>query len=184
MNKRRIRTVDTPLYDGFKRIFESSFPVSERRTYGSLERLIETEERFHCEVVSFDSRTDVPDDRFSCDAIICYWTFEEFLYVEYLAIDDRLRGGGHGTAIMRLLTVHARTVVLEVEPPADSLTRRRVGFYERLGFVLCPDSYVQPSYGVVPGIEMRIMVYGLEAMPGSVQQAITILKRRVYGCDS
>lgn len=37
-------------------------------------------------------------------------------------------------------------VVLEIEPPVDGLTRRRLGFYERNGFCANPYDYIHPSY--------------------------------------
>ena len=38
------------------------------------------------------------------------------------------------------------TVILEIEPPADTLSRRRKRFYERLGLRENPYLHVQPPY--------------------------------------
>ena len=49
---------------------------------------------------------------------------------------------------------------IEVEPPEDELTRRRIGFYERNGFVLNDYDYVQPSLGEGKDpVPLRIMTW-------------------------
>ena len=37
-------------------------------------------------------------------------------------------------------------IVLEAEEPTDDITRRRIGFYQRQGFVLQDVPYQQPPY--------------------------------------
>ena len=115
---------------------------------------------------------------------LCEGVERRFAYVEYLAVREERRGGGIGTRVMRefLGSMADVPVVLEVELPVCQLTRRRVGFYEKLGLRLMPDFYVQPSYGVVPGLEMKLMVYAPCGMGGMTMGDMAgVLHKEVYG---
>ena len=37
-------------------------------------------------------------------------------------------------------------LILEIDPPADEISIRRKGFYERCGFVVNPYSHIHPAY--------------------------------------
>ena len=181
MNLCRITDTDDAGYEPLMRLFMDSFPECERRPRGWFDRLVREEPRFHCMVCGMG------------DAMLCYWDLacevdgvrrRPFVYVEYLAVREELRGGGMGSEVMRewLNGVGDVPVVLEVEPPVCALTRRRVRFYENLGFRLMPDYYVQPSYGVVPGLEMKLMVRaagGQADVP--IGEVIEVLHADVYG---
>lgn len=161
MKTERITSVESPLLRGFMSIFESSFPESERRRKESLLDIVENEPRFHCEVsnITDESDSDALDDK-HVEGILCYWAFSDFSYIEYLAIADSLRGKGGGSQIIKsFLSKSTVPVILEVEPPTDDITKRRIAFYERLGFRLLSAKYIQPSYGVVPGPELKLMLF-------------------------
>ena len=54
--------------------------------------------------------------------------------------------------------VGGRPVILEAEPPElNETARRRVAFYERLGFNLNPHEYYQPPYKPV-GRPVRLVI--------------------------
>ncbi len=162
----RITSCDDASFPKLIEVFEASFPENERRPLHWFKELVEAEPRFHCMAYS--------------DALLCYWHFGSFVYVEYLATNPSRRNGGMGTRLMQeFLASVGVPVVLEVEPPESELTKRRVGFYERLGFRLLPDDYVQPSYGVVPGLPLRLMIQGEQNIPTS--EIISTIHREVYG---
>lgn len=79
---------------------------------------------------------------------ISFWRINDFVYVEHLAVAPQQRGKGVGRDMMlRMLRSTRRPCVLEVEPPVDSLTRRRIRFYESLGLTPRPKiNYTQPPY--------------------------------------
>ena len=92
-----------------------------------------------------------------------------------------MRNHGCGTQVLKAwLEAKGKPVVLEVELPADDLTRRRVGFYERNGFVLHKDfDYLQPPYK--PGddeLPLKLMPHGECGLP--LDTGATIIKREVY----
>lgn len=176
----RVLSVTDGAYSALMEVFVEAFPESERRPREWFDELVEREKRFHCMVYG------------NADAMLCYWELEglvdgvkhPFVYVEYLAVRRELRGKGIGREVMSdfLHSVGDVPVVLEVEPPVCGLTRERVRFYERLGFRLLSDFYMQPSYGVVPGVELKLMVRvaGWHAdVP--IGEMIEVLHADVYG---
>lgn len=176
-----------------ERLFLASFPENERRPLAWFRELAANEPRMHLVAYDADARpvsahdgeqhpgdASITDER----AMLCYWHFDTFIYVEYLAVDPTLRGGGIGRRIMeRLVSDSMLPVILEVEPPTDQLTTRRVAFYQRLGFQLLPDPYVQPSYGVMPGMPLRLMLHSLNVPvpPPPVAEMVKLIHRHVYG---
>lgn len=154
-----------------EKLFMEAFPENERRPMEWFRQLLTDEPAMH--LVTYDEK-----------AMLCYWHFSTFIYVEYLAVDALLRGQGTGRRIMEKLIEEADVpVILEVEPPVDDLTWRRIGFYTRLGFCLLPDGYVQPSYGVVPGAELRLMLCKKDETKEilSVAEMTKTIHERVYG---
>lgn len=152
MEFHRITKKDDALYEAMMELFVASFPMCERRPRDWFDLLLVEEPRFHCVVYG------------ECDAMLCYWVLEcasgSFAYVEYLAVRQELRCKGIGTKVMAefMSLMKNVPVLLEVELPVCHQTKKRVAFYERLGLTLMPDYYMQPSYGVVPGLEMKLMV--------------------------
>ena len=182
MDLYRITAADDARYELLMHLFMDSFPECERRPRMWFDRLVEEEPRFHCLTLG------------DGDAMLCYWDLmclcdgveRGFVYVEYLAVREELRGRGIGTEVMRtfLESMGDVPVVLEVEPPVCRLTRSRVRFYERLGLRLMTDYYVQPSYGVVPGLEMRLMVSAPCGLGGlAVGDMARTLHSEVYGVN-
>lgn len=161
-----------------------SFPLSERRPLASIYHLLREEERFYFVVVSAHCGSASEPE---VVGILVYWDFSAFLYVEYLATRSDLRGRSLGRRIMEhLFAATASSVVLEAEPAEDDLSGRRIRFYERMGFVVQPDEYVQPSYGVVPGIPLKILrrdtaVSRSDRTMIPTRDVIRILHREVYG---
>lgn len=157
-----------------EKVFMEAFPENERRPMEWLRRLLKEEPAMH--LCTYDDK-----------AMLCYWQFATFVYVEYLAVDKSLRGQGMGGRIIRQLAESVDVpVVLEVEPPVDELTKRRVAFYQRHGFQLLTYPYEQPSYGVVPGMPLRLMLCVRDEkmhVPSAEEMSATI-HERVYGVKS
>lgn len=71
------------------------------------------------------------------------WNFEDFVYVEHLAVAKEAQGKSYGTKIMKdLMDSTNKQIVLEVEDPnhlseSERINgRRRIKFYNRLGFFM------------------------------------------------
>ena len=117
---------------------------------------------------------------------LAVWEFESFIYIEHFAVDPALRNSGTGSAMLQeLVKQYQKPICLEVELPEDELTRRRIGFYERNGFVFNEYPYIQPpiSKGKSP-VPLRIMTYRSEITRDEFQKMKEILYRRVYKCEA
>ncbi len=78
-------------------------------------------------------------------AVFAAWEIEDFLYIEHFAVKEEYRNGGYGGKLLdAFLAEKGKPTVLEVEEPEDELTRRRIGFYERHGFMFNGYPYLQP----------------------------------------
>ena len=117
---------------------------------------------------------------------LAVWEFESFIYIEHFAVDPALRNSGTGSAMLQeLVKQYQKPICLELELPEDELTRRRIGFYERNGFVFNEYPYIQPpiSKGKSP-VPLRIMTYRSEITRQEFQKMKEILYRRVYKCEA
>ena len=109
---------------------------------------------------------------------LAVWEFEHF------AVDPALRNSGTGSAMLQeLVKQYQKPICLEVELPEDELTRRRIGFYERNGFVFNEYPYIQPpiSKGKSP-VPLRIMTYGSAITQDTFEEMKRVLYQRVYKC--
>ena len=158
-----------------RRLYETTFPVDERRDFVELLRLFRERHAFDMKVVYAD---DNPV------GFITVWSWVKWRYIEHFAVDSSCRGQGVGAEILRrLLQEDSRPVVLEVEPPVDEWSRRRIGFYSRLGFVLHESfAYVQPAYGVGRNpVSMCLMTWGADKTV-DLNSVVRLLHQEVYGC--
>ena len=162
----RINETDFPeIY----RIMQASFPDDEYRPYEEQIALFqEPEYRIYYMPAGF----------------LAVWEFESFIYIEHFAVDPALRNSGTGSAMLQeLVKQYQKPICLEVELPEDELTRRRIGFYERNGFVFNEYPYIQPpiSKGKSP-VPLRIMTYGCAITREKFEEMKEVLYRRVYKC--
>ncbi|WP_339244979.1 GNAT family N-acetyltransferase [Paenibacillus sp. FSL F4-0243] len=123
-------------FDEIFAIMEASFPTSEIRTYEGQQELLDVS---HYRLITEGNAEG------KIIAFIACWEFPGFRFVEHIAVDPSIRGGGIGKKLMEeYIRQSGKPVLLEVEPPLGEMEQRRIGFYERLGFHLNPYAYVQP----------------------------------------
>ena len=121
-------------------IMEESFPADERRAFEGQQRLFEAPEYVMIGLKDAEKEEFV--------GFIAGWDLGDFVYLEHLAVTASRRNAGLGQKLLHLFTGRFdKPFFVEVEPPEDELTRRRIGFYERNGFVLNDYDYVQPPLG-------------------------------------
>jgi ribosomal protein S18 acetylase RimI-like enzyme len=150
-------------------IMESSFPASECRTFEAQKALLKHP--------SYRIITE-KNEQGKAVAFLAGWEFAHFRFVEHIAVDSCIRGGGLGKKLMSsFISQSDKPVVLEVEPPGDEWTRRRIGFYERLGFHLNHFDYVQPPLREGQAdLRLQIMSY-----PGALaEQDFAPFKKILY----
>lgn len=116
-------------------VYENSFPYCERWNAADYDRAF-------------------ADPHFTADGIwrgdefvglIFHWNAGDFDYVEHLAISPKLRGQDMGSKALAAFS-EGRRVILEIDPPVDEISIRRLHFYQRLGFVENPQEYIHPSF--------------------------------------
>ena len=75
-----------------------------------------------------------------------------------------------------------KPIILEVEVPLDEMSKRRIGFYERLGFILRNDIfYFQPPYEEgMNGLELKLMHTG-NLEKSLLEKYSEEIKKVVYG---
>ncbi len=156
-------------------LYENAFPEVERRPTSIWLDMRNKESDFRIDGIYLGER---------CTGFIAYWLFGGFAYVEHFAVDGSCRGQGTGSQTLALLRgrVGQKPVVLEVELPKNDTARRRIAFYERNGYTLLPDAYVQPPYR--PGGEslpMKLMCSDDAFGRNCGKEIAATLHRRVYG---
>lgn len=123
-------------FDNVWALMQSSFPPHELR---SRKAQIELNDRD-------DFCPDIISNNGQFAGIIFYWLYREQCFIEHLATLPSLRGQGIGAAAVNELTSRHSLTVLEIDPVVDDISRRRKGFYERIGFVENPYKYRHPGY--------------------------------------
>lgn len=126
----------------FDRVFsllEQSFPTDEYRGYTGQRSLL-SEPAYTIYVCPDESDADIR-------GFVTVWQFDDFAFVEHLAVDPSCRGLGLGSVILHeLADLLACQIVLEVEPPDTEIAARRIEFYRRNGFYTNDYPYIQPAY--------------------------------------
>ncbi len=162
-------------FDAVYSLMSKSFPKDEYRTYSGQKALLKKSE-YKIYGVKADSG--------ELQAFAAVWAVGEMAFLEHLAVDPSLRGHGMGADILcDLVHLLGKTIFLEVEPPADELTERRIGFYRRNGFFLNEYPYVQPplSHGKQP-VPLLIMTYGKAVSKREFENIKESLYARIYQC--
>ncbi|MBP6429766.1 MAG: GNAT family N-acetyltransferase [Bacteroidales bacterium] len=161
-------------------LYMSSFPEDERRDFDINFELIETKD-FDFFVI-IDS---LPEPK--PIGIISIWYFEDYIYIEHFAIDENERFKGKGKEIIKTLIDSVKMpIIIEVEPPIDEITKKRVEFYEGLDFELLDYFYLQPPYSKAKNpIELKLMVYDKKLLDNKpLEEIITEIYEFVYGVGS
>ena len=106
-------------------LYEKSFPYNERWNAEGYDRAFGDP--------NFEADGIWRGDEFI--GILFHWGADGYRYVEHLAVSPALRGQNMGSAALSAFCRKVGRVILEIDPPADDISIRRLHFYERLGFV-------------------------------------------------
>jgi len=169
----RIHSADDPLFPPFWELYERAFPSDERRGFQAQCSLFPRREY----------RLFAIHDQGSFVGFLSLWSLQERDFIEHFAIIPSLQGKGYGSRIIKdQILRSARPIVIEVEPPEDDAKKRRIAFYERLGFILCPEEYIQPPYSSdKKPVRMRLMSHPDKLGPRAFPKARAVLHLQVYG---
>lgn len=168
----RITDSNSPAYRFTEELLTATFPRDEYRDLCEQRKNADTNRCFHLMLAS-EGNENI--------GFISYWDLVDFCYIEHFATLPAMRGKGYGKAILEQLKQEHNNIVLEVECPTDSITHRRINFYNRTGFALCKIPYTQPSYrkdgNTVP---MHLMFSGCEGEMSDYKKAKRAIYETVY----
>lgn len=148
----KITPTESKLWEQVWRLYTESFPEWERRRISSHSRATE-DVGFH---------TYIALENGNLLGLLFYWEYDKTIYLEHIAVNPAMRGKSIGSNIIRELIdkYPGYSLLLEVDPPIDEISQRRVKFYERLGFVMNDYPYMHPSYSTNgKAHELRIMSF-------------------------
>ena len=169
----RITTPNSESYLFAEQLITTSFPQDEYRPLDEQRHITAGEPRFHLMQASDEGRPI---------GIISFWELDGICYVEHFATLEQERSKGYGCEIMRQLQAIKQQIVLEVEEPTDELTRRRINFYERQGFTLCPTPYTQPPYRKGGNsVPMLLMFHGSLPTNDIFEKTRKEIYKNIYG---
>lgn len=142
----RITSMDDPLFASFRELYYAAFPEYQRRKSPD-KAMVFRQTAYRLDAWSADSEFA---------AFMSWWEFPDMRYVEHLAVSPAKRSLGIGQKMFETWLPMAQTpAVLEIDPVVDELTRRRLAFYQRVGFVENDIKHSVPSL-----IERSVMTPG------------------------
>ncbi len=155
MQRIHIQSVDCPSFLSLWKIYEFSFPLSERRSLDDQIRIFSNE----------TYRLEAWIENEQVVGFIGWWICDGLRFVEHYAIAPEHRSSGYGSSFLKgWMQENDTPVVLEIEPVTDETTLRRHKFYSGLGM---KDNYIkhfQPPYHKETGpVELWLMSY-----PGTI----------------
>lgn len=171
-----LKRIEENEFDRIYEIMEKSFPLDEIRTHDGQKSLF-------CDP-AYVIYTPDNDGGAVINAFIAVWELEDTLFVEHFAVDPDYRNAGVGSRLLNELvnlTGKDKMICLEVELPDTDISKRRIGFYERNGFVLNHYPYIQPPLSDGrSSVPLKIMTYGRPICENEFEKIKTYLYTRVY----
>lgn len=150
MLKINIKDINDDYFTLAWQLYEDAFPKYERRTLEAQSKLFGNP--------SYQFNVFVDKNEFV--GFVLWWDFKNYQYIDHIAVAQPLRSKGYGAKILEeFINEVSKPIVLEVELPDSSINRRRIEFYERLGFKLNLHQYKVPSSIDDGKIDLLVMTY-------------------------
>lgn len=160
-------------WESLLRVYVSSFPYRERREEDTLKDMISADKTLHINSVKYGKENV---------GLLVYWDFNEFSYIEHFAIEEDFRNRGLGFKVISWIKNRQSPAILEVEPPEDEISGRRIAFYERNGFSVISKYYLQPPYRKEES-PFPLWLMGTPGIKKDAGEIISTLYNRVYNMD-
>ena len=92
-------------------------------------------------------------------SFIAYWEFDSYIYIEHLAVNPELRGNNIGSdTLNKLASLVDKVIILEIDPVKDDVSKKRLAFYEKLGYRVNPYQHFHPAYNkLYPPHELTVL---------------------------
>lgn len=169
---------NTRYNETIKEIYEYSFPPYERWDFDVLNKK-QHEKPFTVYAVVDNSKAI---------GIYVPWTFDDFIYIEFIAIDKSSRGKNYGSILLKqIIDSISKNIIIEVEPEEVSvMAQKRIEWYKRFGFIMQKQEYTMPALDNfedkknINFVDMKIMTTR-EITDEEFNSIKNILHREVYG---
>lgn len=143
------------MYKTFDKVFQlmkDSFPENEYRCYENQKNLIKNP--LYKLITKMDSQGNLI-------GFIAAWDTKDFSFIEHFAVNSKLRSQGIGSKMLQNFIKNSlKPIVLEVEEPKNEISKKRILFYEKNGFLINNFKYFQmPLRENASPIPMNIMSY-------------------------
>lgn len=149
----RIEPDDKYRWKKVQDLYENSFPLAEiRKEYDHLRA---------CEDARFFPLSAWEGSELV--GLMFFWEWDSYRYLEHLAVNPDMRGGGYGSQLLRYLRDSDHTTILEIDPLSNELSLRRLQFYERSGYTLTPFRFVHLPYRI-DGKEEELLILSYPKM--------------------
>jgi len=158
-------------------LYIESFPPNERRDVDKMMKLYQSETPFFISITIEEGRRV---------GFITYWKLGDFIFVEHFSIVPEFRNGGYGRKVIELfIREMTKPILLEVELPVTDLAKRRIDFYQRLGFKRWENiEYEQPPYTKNEhAIPMNLMSWGNVDVEENFTEIRKKIYKKVYNCE-
>lgn len=158
--------------DKIRNLYISSFPGKERREFHELAEMLGLLDCSVCWI-------SITGEKIA--GLCIFWDFENFAFLEHLAVENDLRGLGIGEEVLSVIREKYKIILLETELPEDEISQRRVKFYQRNGFRMLQRQYIQPSYGKnKPEVELQLMSTSVDFSVETLDEYIQTIREKVY----
>lgn len=166
----RISSKDSNSFDDAMEIYKVSFPIFEQRIIKDQIDVL-TDDRFNFMVV-YENKVLI--------GIILYWDLDNCKYIEHLAISPSLRGKNYGSRILKEFCEKNGTIILEIDPPVDDISFKRLSFYSNLGFKLQDFEHIHPPYRKdYNGHKLKVMSFNRNLSEDEYNTFNVFLKERI-----
>ena len=158
----------------YKRLIDA-FPYEERRDEVDEEKCFFKSQFNFCEIT---------DDGESV-GLIAFWVFKGFLFIEHIAINKEIRSKGYGSKTIDLIKAkYNLPIILEAEAPDTEMQKKRIKFYENLGFKMNSYDYTQPSYHNGESVPLLILSFPKLLNENEFEEFFKTTREIVYGIEN
>lgn len=163
-------------FDNFYNIILDNFPTKEIKDYDYMK---DTFKKGYFKVLTLKEDNKII-------GILSYYLGNEFVFVDYFAINGNYKGKGLGGKMLKYFITKVNSkVILEVEYPENEQSRRRIAFYQRCGLVL-NDQYnyfVPPVRNLKHRLYFHLMSYPKAITENEFKIIYPQILRFVYGIN-
>lgn len=165
----QLNSFDINAFDTFYPLLKTSFPEEELIPTNHHKKMFSRSNFFGREYQNFSG-------------FIIGYQFNDYLFLELFMVQSHLRNQGIGQNFLKEIIKEAKTpIILEVEHPLDDLSKRRINFYQRLGFHLNICDYKMPIFDEKHGgVPLYLMSYPNKLTPKEITEYFHKIYKDVY----